>query len=94
MSIAMQQRRIMSNGEWENPSMREWVRGDAVAAISALHVGDRLPGGLVVVPEKATPRMIAEGESAASYGIGKPNSEEDIPMVWERMVGAAGGEYA
>lgn len=63
----------------------------AEAVLSAIRHGDRLPGGLVAAPEKATKRMIAEGESAASYGIGKPSSEDDIPMVWDRMVSAAGG---
>ncbi len=34
-------------------------------------------------------RMIAEGESAASFGIGKPTSDDTIPKVWQWMLRAA-----
>jgi hypothetical protein len=36
-----------------------------------------------------TSRMVSEGESAASFGIGKPVDDEAIPRVWRAMIGAA-----
>lgn len=33
--------------------------------------------------------MIAQGESAASFGIGQPTDEEAIPRVWHWMIDAA-----
>lgn len=36
-----------------------------------------------------TERMIAEGESAASFGIGRPADEEALPRVWKWMIEAA-----
>lgn len=36
-----------------------------------------------------TPRMISEGESAASFGIGRPHDDEAVPRVWEWMLQAA-----
>lgn len=33
--------------------------------------------------------MIAEGESAASFGIGRPTSDDAIPKVWSWMLAAA-----
>jgi hypothetical protein len=36
-----------------------------------------------------TDRMVSEGESAASFGIGKPTSEDAIPRVWSEMIDAA-----
>jgi hypothetical protein len=38
-----------------------------------------------------TPRMVSEGESAASVGIGKPNDDEAIPRVWRAMWAARFG---
>lgn len=36
-----------------------------------------------------TERMIVEGESAASVGIGKPTDEHALPRVWQYMIDAA-----
>jgi hypothetical protein len=36
-----------------------------------------------------TPAMISEGESAASFGIGKPVDDQAIPRVWNAMLDAA-----
>ena len=41
-----------------------------------------------------TPRMISEGESAASIGIGKPADDEALPRVWNWMIQAALKEEA
>jgi hypothetical protein len=34
-------------------------------------------------------RMIAEGESLASIGIGKPSDDEALPRIWRGMIDAA-----
>jgi len=39
--------------------------------------------------ENPTARMISEGESAATVGIGKPVDEEAIPRIWRAMHAAA-----
>ncbi|QND42941.1 hypothetical protein HB770_20745 [Rhizobium leguminosarum bv. viciae] len=36
-----------------------------------------------------TEAMISEMESAASFGIGKPNDDEAIPRVWQWGIDAA-----
>jgi hypothetical protein len=36
-----------------------------------------------------TEAMIAEGESAASFGIGKPTDDEAVTRVWQCMIDAA-----
>jgi hypothetical protein len=45
--------------------------------------------GFKVVPVEPTERMIAEGESAASFGIGKPTTDGAIKQVWDWMLSAA-----
>jgi hypothetical protein len=50
---------------------------DARAAIAAMR--------------EPTSRMVNEGESAASFGIGKPNDDEAVPRVWFWMIDAALG---
>ena len=34
-------------------------------------------------------RMISEGESLASIGIGKPSDDEALPRVWRGMIDTA-----
>ena len=36
-----------------------------------------------------TEAMVASGESAASFGIGKPKDEAAIPRVWRWMIDAS-----
>ena len=36
-----------------------------------------------------TEAMVASGESAASFGIGKPKDDDAIPRVWRWMIDAA-----
>lgn len=50
-------------------------RADAVSAIEAMR--------------EPTPRMISEMESAASFGIGRPNDDEAVPRVWQWGIDAA-----
>lgn len=45
--------------------------------------------GYVIVPLEPTARMISEGESAASFGIGKPVDDEALPRVWRAMLEAS-----
>jgi len=39
--------------------------------------------------ENVTPGMVANGESAASIGIGKPVDDEAIPRIWSAMLAAS-----
>ena len=45
--------------------------------------------GLRLVPVEPTDLMASEGESAASYGIGKAEDDEAIRRVWRAMLAAA-----
>jgi hypothetical protein len=47
---------------------------------------------VLAVLGEPTPRMVSEGESAATVGIGKPNDDEAIPRVWRAMWAARFGE--
>lgn len=38
---------------------------------------------------KSSARMVIEGESAASIGIGKSSDEEALPRAWHAMIDAA-----
>lgn len=45
--------------------------------------------GYVLVRREPSEAMINAGESAASFGIGKPTSDDAIPRVWEWMIEAS-----
>jgi hypothetical protein len=47
---------------------------------------------VLAVLGEPTPRMVSEGESAATVGIGKPNDDEAIPRVWHAMWSSRLGE--
>ena len=61
---------------------------DFLFAAKASRLGDEARG-LRVVPKEATGRMISEGESAASIGIGKPVDDEALPRVFSAMLAAS-----
>jgi hypothetical protein len=39
--------------------------------------------------DNVSERVISEGESAASIGIGKPSDDEAMPRVWKAMINQA-----
>ena len=65
------------DGAWSHcqPWLRMVAREQARAAIEAMR--------------EPTEAMVASGESAASFGIGKPKDEAAIPRVWRWMIDAS-----
>jgi hypothetical protein len=65
------------DAETQVPGKKNWtfhVR-EACAAVEAMR--------------EPTARMVSEGESVASFGIGKPTDEQAIPNVWRAMIETA-----
>ena len=54
--------------------MRAANRNRLARALRALHAAGPSEG------------MVREGESAASFGIGKPTDDEALPRVWKSML--------
>jgi hypothetical protein len=79
-------------GRWYDPPGK-WLQSPAdryeLEAIEAVGWLPLPAPGWVIVPREPTEHMIAEGESAASFGIGKPTTEGAIKLVWEWMLKAA-----
>lgn len=65
----------------------------AIAALSSLRPGDKLPNGLVVVPEEPTQAMLRAGADA-SLSIDDPGwmRVRDAEEVWPAMLSAAANE--
>jgi hypothetical protein len=68
---------------WEQTCQQDLAYERADAAIKAVLEALKEP----------TPRMISEGESAASVGIGKPADDEAITRVWREMLTAFTREH-
>jgi len=81
----------VERGGWigsSDDAYKAWIkRGDLKTGNAIL--SEIAAAGYAVVPVEPTPKMIAEGESAASFGIGKPTSDDAIPMVWKWMLSAS-----
>lgn len=67
---------------WDDvmPAVRERHYAIARAAIRAT---------LEHLKDHPSERVICEGESAASIGIGKPSDDEALPRVWKAMLSQA-----
>lgn len=65
---------------------------DALEAAIAASPSSQTAGvaeGFVMVPVEPTEAMVSAGESAATFGIGKPTDADAVPFVWRAMIRAA-----
>lgn len=60
--------------------------GCIVQTLARHRAAHGVPAGWKLVPEVPTDSMRRQGESAASFGFGKPYDDEAILRVWEWML--------
>lgn len=77
--------KFMDMPNWPTPEQEDECRQACADFLAAIFTsGDHLPGGLVVVPMKATVEM-----SAAGREKGHPNDRFAAGIVWRAMIEAS-----
>jgi hypothetical protein len=70
-------------------SMIERVEKAILTALQKEAAPSDLARAAIEAMREPTEAMVASGESAASFGIGKPKDDAAIPRVWRWMIDAA-----